>query len=462
MICLNGGDAMRLKNNVDLTKGTIWKTLLFFAIPILIGGFFQQLYTVVDAIIVGRYVGTDGLAAVDSVMSMLSLPVNFFIGLATGATIIVSQLFGARNYKSLKRTLHTSMFFAFTGGLFLSVLGVVFAPFFVSFMSVPSDIMGMTNVYVRIFFSGFMAFMVYNIGAGILRALGDSRYPLYILMVACLVNIVFDLVFVARFSMGVAGAGLATLIAQFVCSFMVLFKLKRLNPSYALVFRDIKLDRGIFSKILKIGLPVGLQSAIYPLSNLLIASQINKNGTSSIAAWALTGKMDITIWLFVDSLAAATATFVAQNYGAGKKDRVRKVIGVSMFMILAIDIFLSSMIYFYGPKIGLIFVPDASREIIEILTMIVGIMGPFYFTYAFGEVLSCVLRGMGVTFVPMAITLFGTCLMRVFWIFFVLPLRRELSTVLFVYPVTWILTSVIMVLYFLYYRSHNRDKFSLD
>ena len=321
-----------LKNN-DLTEGKIWKVMLNFVLPIFLGTLFQSLYTTIDAIIIGRFAGKDAFAAIESVLSFQRLPVSFFIGLSSGATIIISQYFGAKKKEEVSKASHTAILFAIVGGLLLSVLSCILSPFFIKLIKVPNEIFYQAQIYTIICFSGIVFSMVYNIGSGILRALGDSKTPFYILILSNILNITFDLILVIAFKLGVIGVGFATL--KLDCKIYI---------------NRIRFYKKYLKEIFRLGLPIGIQSIIYPIANTTIQSNINIFGVSSIAAWAVCGKLDFLIWAVSEAFSIAISTFVAQNYGAKKHQRARIGIVVALFMAM-IAIFIISFILYISSNI---------------------------------------------------------------------------------------------------------------
>ena len=441
------------KRGVDLTEGSVGKRLLLYFLPILAGSLFQQLYSTVDAVILGQFAGKTGLAAIDAVYSFLKLPVNFFVGLSAGTTILISQFFGARDNSSLSKAVHTGICFALAGGLALSVLGFLVAPLCLKAMEVPRELFDLSLSYVRILFGGFALSMLYNVGAGILRAVGDSKTPFYVLIAAGGANVVLDLVLVAIFKMNAPGAALATVFAQGLSAALVLRVLLRTRAPYRVSGAELRIDKAMLHSICRIGLPVGLQSALYPVANMMVQSGINRTGTDNIAAWALCGKLDFMIWLIADSLSEAVSTFVAQNHGAGKYARTRYGVRVGLFMTVGFIALISAALFFGSVSLGRLLINPADLNIAFEAGRIMHFLAPLYCLYAIGEVYAGAIRGTGETFRPMLITLLGTCATRILWILFVVPRHPGFYTILGCYPVSWAVTAVA---FFLYYQAHQR------
>ena len=307
-----------------ITEGVIWQQLLIFFFPILLGTFFQQLYNTADAMIVGKFVGKEALSAVGGTTgTLINLLVGFFVGVSSGASVVVSQYYGAKQGDYVKKAVHTSLCVAIIGGVALLVIGEIFTPIALRAMGAPEEIMGYSVIYLRIYFLGTIGNLIYNMGAAILRAVGDSKRPLYFLIASCFTNIFLDLLFVVVFHMNVAGAAIATIISQYLSAFLVITRLLRTTDSYKLDVKALKVDMKILRKVVKIGLPAGLQSMMYSISNVLIQANINSFGTDTIAAWAVFGKIDGLFWMTMDAMGIAVTTFSGQNFGADKLDRVK-------------------------------------------------------------------------------------------------------------------------------------------
>ena len=432
-----------------ITEGVIWKQLLYFFFPILFGTFFQQLYNTADAIIVGQFVGKEALAAVGgSTGTIIMLLVNLFVGVSSGATVVIAQHYGARRLEEVSDAVHTSMALAVTAGAVITVLGLVLSPWALSAMSTPSDILPYALTYIRIYFVGTIASFIYNIGSGILRAVGDTRRPLYFLIIRCLTNIVLDLLLVLGFKMGVAGAGLATILSQVVSAVLVLRTLLRADWPLCVDRKQIKFHRQPVQEILRIGVPAGIQSDMYTLSNLIIQTCINGFGTNTVAAWTAFGKVDGFYWMIIAAFGVSITTFVGQNFGAQKYKRVRKSVRTCLLMALGTTVLMSTLFVFGMQTMLRLFTNDPA--VLELGQVMTHYMCPFYFTYICIEVLSGAIRGTGVSLAPTIITCMGVCVLRVIWIMVLVPLRPELSTVLISYPLSWTLTSVIFMGYYLH------------
>lgn len=430
-----------------ITEGVIWKQLLLFFFPILFGTFFQQLYNTTDAVIVGNFVGKEALAAVGgSTATLINLLVGFFMGLSSGASVIISQYFGAKSGGDVNKAVHTAVALSICGGLLLMAVGILISPWALRLMHTPEDIIDYSITYLRIYFCGMIPSLFYNMGSGILRAVGDSKRPLYFLILSCFINIVLDVFFVAVLDMKVLGVAFATVLSQVCSALMTLFVLLRTKADYRLFPRQIRFHGRILENMVRIGLPSGLQSVMYAASNIIIQSSINGFGTDTVAAYTAYGKIDGLFWMIMGAFGIAITTFAGQNYGAGKYERVRKSVRVCLLLTLLTTVGITALVLTAGQPILRLFTDDQAviRIGLEILRFIV----PVYFTYICIEILSGAARGCGSSLLPMIITCLGVCVLRVVWIFAAVPFHRDLKTVLFSYPLTWTVTSVLFLLYY--------------
>ncbi len=437
-----------LEDEGGITGGVIWKQLLLFFFPILLGTFFQQLYNTVDAMIVGQGVGKEALAAVGGATgTLINLLVGFFVGVSSGATVIISQYFGARDGQKVSRAVHTAAAMALLFGGLLMVVGIWLAPDMLRWMDTPDTVMPHALPYLRIYFAGMIPSLIYNIGSGVLRAVGDSKRPLLFLIVACLTNIVLDVLFVLGFHMGVAGAALATIISQAVSAVLVVVTLLRSETMFRLYPRRIRFHGEMVRRIVQIGLPAGLQSVMYSISNVLIQRAVNGFDTNVLAGWTAYSKIDCLFWMMVSAFGIAITTFVGQNFGAGLMDRVKKSVRVCMGMTLGTTVVMSLVLYFGGSLFYRLFTPD--EAVIDEGMKILRLLVPTYVTYISIEILSGAVRGAGDSLIPTLMTLFGVCLLRVAWLAVALPQWPTMTTVLLAYPITWVITSLLFIVYYL-------------
>lgn len=431
----------------DLTDGKVSEVMLTFALPIFLGTLFQSLYTTVDAIIIGKYAGKEALAAIESVFTFTKMPVNFFTGLSAGATIIISQYYGAKKYDEVSKASHNAILFALIGGAILSAICCLISPFSIKLIGIPDEIMVDAKMYVLIYFSGIVISMLYNMGAGILRALGNSKTPFYYLIIANIFNILLDLIFIICFKWGVVGAAVATVLSQFLSAVLIMISLIKSELPCKISIKKIRFYKEHMSEIFKLGLPIGVQSVLYPFSNTIVQTGINKIGVDSIAAWSICGKLDFLIWAVSDAFSVAVSAFVAQNYGAGKYKRVKIGVRTGLVMSMILIIIVSLTLYFGVGLFARILVDD--ENVILITSQIMHFIAPLYMVYVFCDILPGAMRGIGDTFKPMLITLLGTCALRVVWVLFVVPHNHTLLTVLLCYPVSWGITALVYIIFYI-------------
>ena len=438
----------RMSHPADsITEGVIWRPLLAFFFPILLGSFFQQLYNTVDAMIVGKFVGKEALAAVGGATStMINLIVGFFLGLSSGASVIVSQYYGARRDKEVSDTVHTAMALAVVGGAVLTVVGYLWSPALLRLMGTPEEVMGYATDYISIYFLGTIPSMIFNIGSGILRAVGNSRRPLMFLVSACFVNIVLDVIFVIGLEMGTAGAAIATILSQGVCAVLVLVTLCRSSLSYRLELRRIRFHGAILRRTVQIGLPAGLQSVMYSLSNVIIQAAVNGFGTDVLAAWTAYGKMDGLFWMTISAFGVAITTFAGQNFGAQRYDRMKRSVRVCLALSAGTTLGMSAILLLFARPLLSLFANEA--EVLDIGMTIIRTLVPTYITYLCIEILSGAVRGAGDSVIPTLMTLFGVCILRVIWVMGVCPQFNSLLMVLYSYPITWVITSLMFIIYY--------------
>ena len=433
--------------NTTLTEGSIGKQLLKFFFPIMFGTFFQQLYNTVDAIVVGRFVGSNALAAVGGSAGMIvNLIVGFFVGLTAGASVIVSQFFGSGDRVKVSKSMHTIYAFSIIGSLVISVVGFFLAPTLLEMMSTPADIYEDSLLYLRVFLLGIVFMFVYNTGSALLRAIGDSRRPLNYLIVCCAVNIVLDVLFVAVFQMGVLGAALATIIALMISSVLVTRALAKSTELCDFSIREIRIDWDTLKTQIYIGFPGGVQSSMYSLSNMILQVAVNKIGTDAAAAWTALAKMDAIYWMVGGSLGTALTTIVGQNYGAGKMDRVKKSVNIGLGLYYAFSIAIVTVLMAFQRPLFSIFTDN--QAVLDIAVSAFSIMAPFYILFSFIEIYSCALRGMGDVLIPMIMTMVGICGFRVVWSIVVVPLNPCMELISWSYPVSWALTSACFIVYY--------------
>lgn len=439
-------DKHRISNQI--TEGVIWKQLLFFFFPILFGTFFQQLYNTTDAVIVGKFVGKEALAAVGGpAATLINLLIGFFTGLSSGATVIISQYYGAKKSGDVKKTVHTAIALSIAGGLVIMALGFLFSGMALRLMHTPKEILSLSIVYMRIYFLGVVPSLIYNMGSGILRAVGDSRRPLYFLIFSCIANIVLDILFVTILKMGVMGVAVATALSQVISALMVMTALMKTEDSYRLYLKEIRFYPILLHNIIRIGFPAGIQATMYSASNLIVQSSINSFGTDTVAAWTAYGKVDGIFWMIMGAYGVAITTFAGQNFGAGKYERIKKSVRICLGMAAFTSLALSAVVLMGGRIFFGLFTNDA--DVVSIGLGMMRVISPTYITYIFIEILGGAARGCGDAIFPMLLTCVGICILRVAWVLAAVPMRPEVSTVAFSYPLTWTATSVLFIIYYL-------------
>ena len=435
----------------DITQGVIWKQLLGFFFPLWFGTFFQQLYNTVDTLVVGRFVGKVALAAVGSTGVIVNLTVGIFTGLSAGAVVIIAQQFGARKWEDVHKSVHTTMLLGVIVGAFFMVAGFILTPWALRAMGTTEEAMPGAVLYLRVYFLGMVPNVVYNMGTGVLRAIGDFRRPLYFLIAASGCNIVLDLLLVLVFHLDVAGVAIATICSQLLSAVLVVVALLRSEMTpYQLFPRQLHIHPEPMRGILHIGVPTALQSVMYSASNIVIQAAINSFGTDTVAAWTAYGKMDVIFWMTVTAMSQSITTFAGQNYGAGQYQRVKKGLWVSVGMLSVFTIGISAIFFFLARPILTIFTPDAA--VLDIGVDMVRFLAPCYITYILIELIAGAVRGAGKSVGPMLIDVFGVCGLRLAWLFLVVPVHHTLTVVMASYPITWTVTSVALLIYYFFGR----------
>ena len=436
------------RRDTDMTEGSIPRLLISFALPLMIGNVFQQLYNTVDSVVVGNYVSKQALAAVGCTGPIINTLFGLFGGLAAGAGVVISQFYGAHDRDKLHKAVQTTITMSLVMCVLLTLLGVWLTPFMLELMSTPEDVMADATEYLRIYFWGVSGVIMYYIGAGILRAVGDSTRPLYFLIFSALTNTVLDIVFVKYFSMGIAGAAIATIIAQFLSAILVMLLLIRSKADYRVDCRDLHMTGSILSKICVIGIPSALQLAITAFSNVFVQSYINRFESSCMAGWTACNKVDSFAMLPMMSLSVAITTFVGQNLGAGKYDRAKSGAKSGLIIGLIIMIFVLTPLCIFAPQIVTLF--NHEPEVVEFGGLFIRLISPFYLMFAINQVYSGALRGAGDTRSTMFIMLGSFVVFRQIYLFAVYKLGGGIDAIVLGYPAGWVLCSILLLIY--YYR----------
>lgn len=440
----------------QMTTGPIWKRLLFFALPLMVGNLFQQLYNTVDSIIVGNFVGKEALAAVGTVDPVINTIIGFFMGMSAGAGVVISQYYGAKNDEKVSRTVHTTIGITLILCAVCTIGGLVALPGLLRLIGTPADVYPQSKAYLTIIFGGVSGLLLYNMGSGILRAVGDSRRPLYFLIFSTLVNIVFDLLFVAVFRMGVAGAGFATILAQGLSALLVMFVLTKEKECYKIHWNKLSVDRKILSQIVKIGLPSAIQMMVTSFSNVFVQAYINNFGSAIMAGWSSYGKLDKLCILPMQSIALSVTTFTGQNLGAGLVDRCKKGVRVGICMSLSAAVLLSVPMWIFANPLVSMFNRDP--EVVANGAMLLRLMLPFYVTICFNQIFSSALQGCGNTRTPVVIMLSSFIVFRQIYLFIASRVSTSFIPIALGYPMGWIMCSILIVLY---YRRVDLERYRL-
>lgn len=436
---------MREQDSGLMIAGSIPKQLFRFAMPLLLGNMFQQFYSAVDSAVVGHFVGKEALAAIGSSTSMINLIVSLFMGIAIGGTVSVSQYYGARDKEGLHHVIHTIMAFSVISGLLMTVLGIILSEKLLVLIGTPDDVIELSTLYFRIFFGGSLAIVVYNMGSGLLRAVGDSKRPLYYLIVSSVLNIIFDLVFVAVFKWGIAGAAFATILAEGISALLVVRVLIHTDADYRLILKDIRIYGRQMKNVVRLGLPSGVQNAVVSISNVFVQSSINAFGTIAMAGCGAYMKIDGFVILPALSFSMAVTTFTGQNMGAANYDRVKKGLKVGSAMSLGAILMIVIILQFITRPLLYLFTSEAEVVAVGIQMMQVESFG--YLLVALTHTIAGALRGVGLTKVPMFVMIGCWCVLRMLWIIYVGRPTGNLQVVLAGYPITWLCSAVMMLIY---------------
>ena len=431
----------------DLTTGTVWKKLVIFFLPIAAGTLIQQLYNAVDGLIVGRFVGTEALASVGgSSAQIINVLVGFFVAMTAGASVVIGQIYGAGRKEELNSAIGNSLAALTLLGIVLAAVGLAASPALLRLLNTPEETVEGAILYLRIYFLGVPFMLVLNMESSILRAVGDSFHPFLYMVAGCVLNIVLDLLFVVAFGWGIAGVAVATVAAQVLNTALLTGQLTREGKEYRLMIRNLKLKGVYLVNMLRLGIPSGLQSSMYSVSNMIIQVAVNSLGTVVVASWAMSGKTDGIYWAVSNAMGAAITSFIAQNRGAGRMDRVKQCVKQGLIMDFAVTAFISTLLMVFGIPMLRILTPD--EAVVEKTYEIMSYFVPFYFTWVLVEVLSAVLRGAGDAVYPVLIVGTGICLFRVLWIVTVFAHFGTLLSLCLSYEVSWTITSIVLLIYY--------------
>lgn len=434
------------EQSAPMTEGSIGKRITLFALPIFLGNLFQQMYNTADSLIVGNFLGSNALAAVSSSGSLIFMLIGFLSGMSIGAGVVIARYFGAGDRENMGLAIHTTVAFGLAASVVMTLIGVLLSPQILRLMATPEVVMGDSVTYLRIYFAGSLGFVMYNIFVGILQAVGDSRHPLYYLIVSSLVNIVLDIAFIAGCGMGVEGAAIATVISQLVSALLCLVQLKRTRGSHRLYLRRVRFTPRLLKQIIRMGLPSGLQNSIIAFANVVVQSNINSFGELAMAGVGAYSKIEGFVFLPITSFTMALTTFIGQNLGAGELDRARRGAGFGMRVTMVLAELIGVAVFMLAPWLIAAF--DSNPEVIAIGVAKARTSALFFFLLAFSHSVSAVLRGAGRAVVPMTVMLVFWCVVRVSFLTITVPLTHSILMLYWVYPLTWFLSSIAFGIYY--------------
>ncbi len=438
----------------DLTEGHVVKQLIVFALPFLASNLIQSLYSVADMLIVGNFAGNISMSGVNIGSQITFILTNIVVGLCTGGTILIAQAMGRRDRKAIEEVTATLMTTLLIAGVIITALMIFLRVPILRLIQTPEEAFDEANRYLVVTCTGILFIFAYNVLSAVQRGMGDSKRPLYFLIGSCMVNILLDLILVAGLRLGVAGAAIATISSQFFSACMVVYALTHTEDMYKLVWSKVRIDGRMLQRIVRIGIPAGMQSVMYNISNIIIQSGVNTLGTDNVTSWATYGKVDGLYWMMINALGISVTTFVGQNYGAGRMDRVHKGAGACMIIGTIMTAIVSTLLYLKGYLLIDLFTSDAQVQ--EIGLSLIHFLVPTLITYITIEILSGTLRGVGDAWMPLIMTGIGVCCLRVIWIIFFLPQYRSILAAAFCYPLSWTITSIAFVIYYFFFSSLRR------
>ena len=452
-----------MKNNkyeIDMCNGTLMDKLISFSLPLMLSGILQLLFNAVDIIVVGRFTGSQALAAVGSTTALINIFTNLFIGISLGANVLAARFYASGKEKEMSETVHTSITLALISGLVMALAGVLLARFALNLMGTPNDVIDQSVLYMRIYFLGMPFFMLYNYGAAILRAVGDTKRPLFFLVISGMTNAVLNLVLVIVFHMGVAGVAIGTIVSQLISSILVLRCLSTSNTSYRLYFSKLGIKTQYLKQIFQVGIPAGIQSTVINLSNALLQSSVNSFGSVAMAGYTAANNIFGFLYMSVNAVTQSCMSFTSQNYGVKKLKRMDRVLLDCMILSVGVTLTLGCGAYFFGPELLKIYTSDA--DVIRCGVEVLAFTTVPYFCCGIMDLLPGALRGMGYSGVPMILSIIGTVGTRIVWIFGLFPAHRSLSFLFISYPVSWILTILMQAVCFCFVRKHVHQSVNRD
>ena len=448
------------KYEIDMINGTIMPKLITFAIPLMLSGILQLLFNAVDIIVVGRFSGSQSLAAVGSTSSLINMLTNLFIGISLGANVLAARFYAAGKHKEMSETVHTSILTAFISGVLMIFVGIFFSRPALELMDTPSDVIELATLYMRIYFVGMPFFMLYNYGAAILRAVGDTKRPLIFLVVSGVTNACLNLLLVIVFKMDVAGVAIATVISQMISCVLVLICLYKTDAVYQLRFKKLRIKWEYLGQIFRIGIPAGIQSTLISFSNVLLQSSVNSFGSIAMAGYTAANNVLSFLYMGANSITQACMSFTSQNYGARKPKRMDKVLIDGLILQVVICLTLGVLAYVFGNQVSNIYTDDPN--VIKCSVEILALTTVPYFLCGFMDTFPGVLRGMGRSTVPMILCLLGTVGVRILWIYCFFPHNRTLGYLFVSYPVSWIATIVMQLIYYIFIRKEVHKELNVS
>lgn len=443
---------MMKKYQMDMCSGSIFRKMLIFALPLMCSSILQLLFNAADIVVVGRFAGDNALAAVGSTSSLINLLTNLFVGLSIGTNVLTAQYFGAKKDQDLKETVHTSMLLSVYSGIILTIIGIVVAVKILEWMQAPKEVLDLAALYLRIYFVGMTSTMVYNFGSAILRAVGDTKRPLYYLLSAGIVNVVLNLIFVIVFKMGVAGVAIATVISQTISAVLVVRCLMKETSGIQLVLTELKIHKDKFTRIVRIGLPAGFQGMVFSLSNVVIQSAINSFGAIVVAGNSAASNIEGFVYMAMNAFYQSAISFTSQNYGAKQLKRINRILISGELYVIATGLLLGNLAVFFGET--LLGIYSTTPEVIEAGMVRLKLIGTTYALCGIMDVLVGVLRGIGYSVMPMIVSLIGACGLRLVWIatVFQIPQFHTPKVIYTSYPITWTITFSVHFICFLWAR----------
>lgn len=430
---------MKNRYDIDMLNGPLTKKLIVFSLPLMLSSVLQLLFNAADIIVVGQFAGNNALAAVGSTGALINLLVNLFIGLSIGVSVEFGKYVGANDLKNARETLHTGISFAFIGGFIMIFVGYFFSGSLLEMMMTPEDVLALSTLYMRIFFTGMPAFMIYNFGAALLRAVGDTKRPLYYLSIAGVINVVLNLIFVLVFKMSVEGVAIATVISQYISALLIILCLKNSDGYLRLSFDELKIHKDKASDIIKIGLPAGIQGMVFSISNVIIQSGINSFGKIVVAGNTAASNIEGFVYVCMNSIYQTALSFTSQNYGAKKYKRIYNIFLQCIILVTVIGVLLGGGAYIFGS--GLLSLYTNDPEVIKVGLQRMAVICMWYFICGIMDTIVGVLRGVGYSIIPMIISLTGACLFRIVWILTIFQADMTLNVLLLSYPISWIITA---------------------